>query len=124
MSSLIPFGTLQVLDTIFLTIIVILGAALVLVSAVMLNVVKSLKNSVIQLEKRIDGLQSEIYLQQRNLDAIKAVLQKKSEDPFSGVLHAVDQYKSRGLWPAIAMVGIRLFRSYLSGKASRKALPK
>ena len=110
-------------ETLLLTVIILLGAALVCVSVVMLNTVKSLRTAVLRLEGSVEGLQSELKKQHQNLEAVRAVIQKKPEDPFMQVLQAVDRYRTRGLVPAIAMVGVRLFRSYLSGKARRKALP-
>jgi|GEM_PF-5531508 len=110
-------------DTGFLIIIILLGAALVVVSFVMLNIVKGLKVSIGRMEQKVEGLQADLLVQQQNLDAVRAVLQKKPDDPFAQVLQAVDRYRSRGLLPAVAMVGLRLFRSYLSGKVRKKALP-
>lgn len=107
----------------FLILVVVLGAALVVVSFVTLNIVKTLKSSILQLERKVDSLQQEVAQQQQNLDAVRAVLQRKPDDPFMHVLQAVDRYRTRGLLPAVAMVGVRLFRSYLNGKARRKALP-
>ena len=111
------------METGFLVTIVILGAALVLISFAMLNVVKNLRSAVGRLEKKVEGLQSELARQQQNLEAVRAVLQKKPDDPFTSVLQAIDRYKARGMVPAVAMVGVRLFRSYLDGRARRKALP-
>lgn len=111
------------METVFLVVIVVLGAALVVVGFAMLNVVKGLKSNVQQLEKRVSGLQSDLAAQQKNLEAIQAVIHRKPEDPFSGVMSAVGDYRKKGLWPALAMVGVRLFRSYLNSRARQKALP-
>lgn len=111
------------METTLLIVIVLLGAGLVVVSMLMLNVVKGLRSAVGSLEKKVEGLQTELLHQQQNLDAVRAVLEKKQDDPFLGVLQTVDRYRSRGFLPAIALVGVRLFKSYLNGRARRKALP-
>ena len=111
------------METPFLVVIVVLGAALVVLGAVVLNVVSSLKATITRLEKRVEGLQSELAHQQSNLQAIQAVLHNKPEDPFQAVLQGFDRYRSRGLLPAVAWIGVRLFKSYLNGRARNKALP-
>lgn len=111
------------METVLLVVIVVLGAALVLVSFSMVNVVKGLKSTVDTLEKRVSSLQEDLATQQKNLDDIRSVIQRKPEDPFTGVLSAVGDYRKRGLWPALAMVGVRVFRSYLNNRARQKALP-
>jgi cell division protein FtsB len=111
------------METVLLVVIVLLGAALVVVAMLMLNVVKGLRASVSSLEKKVEGLQAEIAHQQQNLEAVRAVIEKRQDDPFLSVLQTVDRYRSRGFLPAIALVGVRLFKSYLSGKARKKALP-
>lgn len=111
------------METALLVVIVVLGAALVIVSALMLNVMRSLRANIGKLEKQVQNLQQEISRQQQNLDAVRAVLDRKPEDPFLHVLQAIERYRSRGFVPAITLVGVRLFKSYLNGKARRKTLP-
>lgn len=111
------------METVFLVTIILLGSALVVVTFSMLNVIKGLKQSVSRLEGQISALNAEVNAQKRNLEAIQGVLQKKPEDPWMHVFGAIAQYKSRGFWPALAIVGTRLFRSYLSDRAKRRAMP-
>jgi hypothetical protein len=111
------------METLFLVVIVVLGALLVVMFFASRTVLKELRSTVGRLEKKVEGLQSDLARQQQNLDDLKAVLQNKPDDPFQSVLQAVDRYQKRGLLPAVAMVGFRLFKSYLNGRARRKALP-
>lgn len=111
------------METVLLVVIVLLGGALVVVAALTFSVVKNLRKELLGLEKQVEGLQATLLRQQQNLDALSAVIQKKSDDPFLGVLQTVDRYRSRGFLPAVALVGVRLFKSYLNSRARRKALP-
>jgi hypothetical protein len=107
----------------FLIVIIVLSALLVVLFFSMWMTVKGLQATIFKLEKRVEGLQAEVSRQQQNLDDVRAVLRGKSEDPFQTVLQGFDRFRSRGLLPAVAWFGVRLFRSYLNNKARRTALP-
>jgi hypothetical protein len=111
------------MSTPFLIVIIILSALLVVLFFTMWMTLKGLQSTIARLEKRVEGLQAELSRQQQNLDAVRAVLESKPEDPFQAVLQGFDRFRSRGLLPAVAWLGVRLFRSYLNGRARRKALP-
>jgi len=109
--------------TALLAVLTVLGALFVLMAAFLLRAVAGLRSEVKGLERKIGGLQADLDRQQQNLDAVRAVLERKSDDPFTGVLDAVRKYRTRGLGAAVALVGLRLFRSYWDGRARKKALP-
>jgi len=111
------------METALLWIIVVLGALLVVLAAVFVNVVRGLKSAVTRLETRVEGLQSDLSVQQANLNAVRAVLERKPDDPIAELLETVRGVRSRGLLPTVAFVGFKLFRSYLAGRKRQKALP-
>ncbi|MBS1712901.1 MAG: hypothetical protein JST30_01045 [Armatimonadetes bacterium] len=111
------------METVLLWIIVVLGASLVVLAAVFVNVARGLKASLVRLESRVQGLQADLSAQQANLDAVRAVLERKPDDPFAELFETVRGIRSRGLLPTVAFVGFKLFRSYLTGRKRQKALP-
>lgn len=112
------------METVLLCVIVVLGAALVVVFFAMLNVVRGLKSMVSGLESKLTQIQTQVDLQQKNLDALRIVLERRPSDPLAGLFEAIGQYKKRGALSAVAVVALRLFRSYWGKKATQLSLPK
>ncbi len=111
------------METVLLVVIVVLLAGLALGAALVGQTVKALRQSVRDLDTRIVRLQKELDRQQAALDGLRARLAERPEDPFIGVLDAVQRVRNRGWLATVAFIGSRLIRSYWSGKANRKALP-
>lgn len=111
------------METAFLVTIIILGSLLVLLGFAMLNVVRRLKAEITGLERKVESLSGQVAAQQKNLEDIRAVLERRPDDPVLAAMETFQRYRGRGLLATTVLVGVRLFRSYLGGKARRKALP-
>lgn len=111
------------METVLLVVIVLLGAALVLGLVLFARTVQRLGSEIKRLAQRVEALQGEVDRQAQNLAAVRAVLEKRPDDPFVQVLDTLARVRSRGWLATAGWLGVRLFRSYLGGKGRKKALP-
>ena len=74
-----------------------------------------------RINKKLENLTGRVAEQQKAIDAISAQLSERSRDPLGAILDTVKRWKEKGLIPALALLGMTLFRAYLGKR--RKALP-
>jgi hypothetical protein len=68
-----------------------------------------------RIEKRLAGQAAEVA-------ALKEALTQEKQDPVMGMVQTAMNWRSRGPWMTVGMVGIQLFQSYWRSRKTR-ALP-
>ncbi len=99
-------------------IIGILLATLFTVSLKLRAVQRDLK----QLGKSLDSLENRLVQQEARLSDIRASMLQGQTSGLEQVIDALRSLRTKGLIPALSMLGMHLFRTYLS-KRRQRALP-
>ena len=95
---------------------------LLVVVAVFAANLNLLKKELSKTAKALDKLDARLGDQERQLGEIRAALDQTGTDPIAGFIKAFRKWRTKGLVPALTLLGTQLFRAYL-GKRRRKALP-
>ena len=83
---------------------------------------KNLRRELGKFVSTLDKLETRLNEQERQLAEIKRAVSEQKDDPITAILTAVKNWRSKGLIPALSLLGTQLFRAYL-GKKRRKSLP-
>lgn len=84
---------------------------------------RAIQRDLKQLDKSLDTLGRRLDQQQARLDEIRSALDQGRGDAFGPILDIYKNLRTKGLVPALTLLGSFLFRTYLSKKRT-KALPK
>lgn len=103
---------------VLMAIVLVLTTVLVTITVHLRNLRRDLR----KFTKSIDKLESRLEDQERQLAEVKNILSQRKDDPISAVIDAVKKWRTKGLIPALTLLGTQLFRAYL-GKKRRKSLP-
>lgn len=106
-----------VMWTLIAIIMVLLG--LLTVIAVSL---RNLRRELVKFSSALDKLETRLTDQERQLAEIRKAVSERKDDPITAVINAVKKWRTKGLIPALSLLGTQLFRAYL-GKKRRKSLP-
>lgn len=100
----------------------VLGTILILVLTFLLRVLIKLTAEVKQTAARIEKLEKRLNSQVMEVAALKKALEAPKQDPIMGIVETAMNWRSRGPWMTVGLVGARLFQSYWKNRNSR-ALP-
>lgn len=102
---------------------VLIGLSVLLLALAVLavNSLLATRRELGRINKKLENLTGRVAEQQKAIDAISAQLAERSRDPLGAILDTVKRWKEKGLIPALALLGLKLFRAYLGKR--RKALP-
>ena len=103
---------------VLMAIVLVLMAVLVTITVHLRNLRRDLK----KFTSAIDKLESRLEDQERQLAEVRNVLSQRRDDPITAVIEAVKKWRTKGLVPALTLLGTQIFRAYL-GKKRRKSLP-
>ena len=95
---------------------------LLIVVAVFAANLNLLKKELSKTAKALDKLDARLGDQERQLGEIRAALDQTGPDPIAGFVRAFKKWRTKGLVPALTLLGTQLFRAYLR-KRRLKALP-
>ena len=98
-----------------------LAVLLLVLAIVAVNSLLATRRELGRINKKLEKLTGRVAEQQKAIDTISAQLAEKSRDPIGAILDTVKRWKEKGLIPALALLGLKLFRAYLGKR--RKALP-
>jgi len=109
----------------FLIIVVIVPVAVVAVGiAALSQMAKRLTQATVELDKKLNRLESRLAGQETALAAIRKKLDQQSNDPVMEVVRTLKDWKRNGPLQTVAALGSRLFRSYWGQKRNEgRALP-
>lgn len=110
------------METFFVGAVIAVGAAFVLVTVALLQTVKRLTGTIRELHVRVDDLGKRLIEQDEQIRHLRTVLEEKEKDPVSIAVQAFQNWRVKGLVPALTMLAVQRFRAYLKGR-STKALP-
>lgn len=103
------------------TMVAVIVVLLVFIAVFVANL-NLLKKELAKTAKALDKLDARLGDQERHLQEIRAALDQKGADPIAGFVKAFRKWRTKGLVPALTLLGTQLFRAYL-GKRRQKALP-
>jgi len=107
----------------FLLITLIVLCALLLVGMTVLSItVGRLRKTLAGLDGRITKVQQTVSAQEAQLRRITDLMDKQKQDPLSGILDALSQWRKKGAAATLGLVLSRVIASYWKGRGS-KALP-
>ena len=98
-----------------------LSVLLLVLAVLAVNSLLATRRELGRINKKLENLTGRVAEQQKAIDAISAQLAERSRDPLGAILDTVKRWKEKGLIPALALLGLKLFRAYLGKR--RKALP-
>ena len=94
---------------------------LVVIAAVVAQLM-ALRKELAKTAKALEKLDARLGEQERQLNELRRSLDQTGTDPITGFIKAFRKWRTKGLVPALTLLGTQLFRAYLS-KRRRKALP-
>lgn len=101
-----------------MSIIMVLTTLLIVITISLRN----LRRDLGKFTKSIEKLETRLSDQEQQLAEIKTVLSQKRDDPITTAIEAIKNWRTKGLIPALSLLGTQLFRAYLVRKR-RKSLP-
>ncbi len=106
--------------------ILFFGSALIVVLLVVIAAfvarLGQLRKELAKTAKALEKLDARLGEQERQLIEIKGALDKAGTDPIAGFIKAFRKWRTKGLVPALTLLGTQLFRAYLRQRR-QKALP-
>jgi len=106
----------------FLFIGLIVIVVLLVVIAVFVAHLMAIRKELAKTVKALGKLDARLAEQEQQLNEIRGALSERDTDPFASLMDAIRKWRTKGLVPALTLMGTQLFREYLR-KRRRKALP-
>lgn len=98
------------------------GVVTILLLSVLLRTILKLTFELKKTAAKLERIEKKLAGQAAEVAALKEALAKDREDPVMGILQTAMNWRSRGPWLTVGMVGAKLFQSYWKSRKTR-ALP-
>lgn len=110
------------METLLIVLVIALAFILIMSLLVMGQTARQLRKTILQLEKKIDGLQAKVSAQEQVLQEIGDLVNRRRQEPIQFIVDALTTARRSGWTAALSILAGRWLRGYLKSRG-RPALP-